>query len=126
MTPDEERRRLDGLFASYGQVMEVVARLDERIGSHDRELQAAREQRREDVAAMTRAFERVDESCGKKVVSVKADFHEEISALRKTITDAAEKAEARRERNEWTLGQRIALASATLSPLVAAVALVLK
>lgn len=112
--------------------MQVVARLDERVGGHDREFKSAREQRSDDVAAMTRAFENVDKSCGEKVLSVKREFHEEIGivkkelgAVKKAIADAAAAAERKRERNEWTLTQKLALFSATFSPFVGALIVVL-
>jgi hypothetical protein len=114
--------RIDGLLASFGEIMAVVGRLDERASAHDREFRGLREQRAEDLVMLGKALETINKSCGEKVDSVKSDLHHELSGLREAFEQAAAqaakaaaKAEAKRERNTWTLSQKIAVGTAAFA-----------
>lgn len=120
MTPDEERdaRVLDGLLKSFGEMSVAVARQDERIGSHDGQLKAIRSDHRAETAEIKRAVYGVGEACNKRIGELEDRIESEIKST-------AARAEARRERNEVTLGQKLVLGVALfgifLSPILTVV-----
>lgn len=117
---DDERKRVDGLLASYGALEGTQGRHDERLAGHDREFRNLREARREDQAEMTKALEAIDRSCGEKVTTV----HNDLGDLRKELRDRDKAAAERKQRAEWTLFQKLGLFLASLGPIIAALALV--
>lgn len=125
MTPDDgdyDARRIDGLLASFGELMAIQHAHAERLTGLDREVVAGREERRETtrtMAAMDKAMreglEKIDRSCGEKV-----------DAVRRDIAAEAQKAEARKERAQLSTWQRVGIGIAALGPLLTALAMVVK
>lgn len=127
MTPDEwSNRRLDdlarqtqGLLASYGALMQAVARLDERQDAADRE----RSEMRAVVELAAREFRQglaeFDRSCTAKVNEVGRKVELSAQATRKDIRDEI------RER-QWTPMAKAAPYAATIAAIGAFAAALLK
>lgn len=100
--------RVDGLFVSYGELMNVTARHDERLAAHDNEIKAMRVEHREAAREVVAAIKTGDE------------------ALRKELRVELAKIEKRDEKRSWTRTEKLMSSGMFLTTIASIAALVLK
>ena len=85
MSPDDERRRVDGLLASYGEMRATLERLDERSDSQERELAAGREALREAMRHTEKMLAAIGVECEKNSARVERKLDEQAAAQREAM-----------------------------------------
>ncbi len=115
MTPDEDydTRRIDGLLASFGELMKAEAVLNERANKHDQSLLDMRDMHRELATELRAMVRNIGDVCEGHYRSVES----KIDNVEKNIDDRfkAQAAEQRKDRAEreartMSLWQKVAIA----------------
>lgn len=104
---DEGARRVDGLLASYGELTQRVATIEERTKSTNRSLDKAMV----DFAAMLSRFDRECES--------------KVRRLEEDIDSLGDKMDEQARSRAWTLSAKLTLFAALFAPLLSALLVVL-
>lgn len=123
---DDLQRQTEGLLASYGALMQAVARLDERADVADRE----RQEMREVVAVAAKEFRQglaeFDRSCTAKVDEVGRKVEATARATRQEIRDETKDIREEIQQRQWTPMAKAAPYAATIAAIGAFAAALLK
>lgn len=124
MTPDADReaQRVDGLLASFGELMAVTSAHAERLAGHDRDLGNLRGEMRDAAKDLTTALKAV----GPTLKEMERHCDDAVDKVREDIAAEAKKVQQSKERLELSWLQRAGLLFAACGPVLTAIAMVVK
>ncbi len=117
---DDLARQTDGLLASYGALMQSVARLDERADTADRERREIRDMLTALAVEMRSGLAAFDASCARKVDALGEKMDTSAKETRKDIKDeihvqvGLQMAQAEKAR-QWSPSAKAAVAGALIT-----------
>lgn len=105
MSPEDERRRVDGLLASYGEMRATLERLDERSDAQDARLDGVRDAMREAITRTEKMLEQIGVECDRN--SSRVEVKVDAQSIR--IDKLAEKLDTLSASRSWTPAQYVTL-----------------
>lgn len=121
MTPDDERRRIDGLLASYGEMRATLERLDERSSGQGEEIDGVRDALRMAMSHTEKMLAAIGVECDKNSARVE----KKVDAQSKRIDRLSDKLDALAAARSWTPTQWAAILGPAIAGLSGAAAIVL-